>query len=149
MRPEEALEAEERRLQAAVSRIVRRIGVRSGGCFSVKVISGRQYAYVARRVMGKLRFTYVGPADSPDARRTRRELETARRLKAGLRQARASLRRIQRALVSLRPPERIEVDREAIARLPPHSRQDFGEIGPAVTGTRTMMYGRATFRWLK
>lgn len=147
MRSEEVLEAEERKLQAEVSRILRRIGFRRGGCFTVKVISGRPYAYVARRVLGKLRFTYVGPANTPAAARIRREVMMVRALKSGLRQARTRLRRIQRALARLRPAERIEVNRKAIACLPPPGRRDLGEIGTAVTGTMTMMKGRATFQW--
>lgn len=149
MRAEEMLEAEERKLQARISHLNRRLTLRPDGCFTVKRIHGRRYAYVARRIRGKLRFEYAGPADRPSAERLRRALQVTRRLKSNLRQAQSRLRRIQRALARLRPPLRIDVNRDAIARLTAPGRRNLGEIGPGISDSIMVQDMRASMRVIR
>ncbi len=142
------LEAEEHRLQAEARGYRQRLEGLPKGCFTVKTISGRPYAYVAARVMGKVRFTYVGRADGGEAGRMRRKLQLSRKYKTALRRCEQELQRVQRARAPLRAVDRPEINHELARRLPAPSRRDFGEIGPAVRGSMTMMKGQATVRWL-
>ena len=143
-----ALLLEEYDLLREVSRLRRRLDGLPAGCLSVKTISGRRYAYVVQRLMGKLRFTYIGPADGREAVETRLKILRRRKYKPALRRGERELRRVQNALSKYREAERPEINWDIVRKLPTPGRRDFGEVGPGVHDSILMMKGRATVKWL-
>lgn len=105
------LEREYDRLAGLQDRYRRNIDALPKGCLSEKTLRFCRYAYLACRDGQKVRFTYIGPADSAKVAALQKRIAERRVFEALMRAARRSLEEIQKAIVrtaprssDLRPP---------------------------------------------
>jgi hypothetical protein len=140
------MEALEHRLQRHVTRLINGLSSLPSGAVSVKTIRGRKYAYLVRRIGGRLRFSYLGPAGDPGVSLLRRRTLTRRRRRAILNGVRRQLKTVQS---SLRPSRRMSpLPLSVIAGLPRPGRGHAGSADEHVLASMTVMEGRASIRFL-
>ncbi len=106
------LEREYDRLAGLIVRYRKAINALPRGSISEKTLRARRYAYLARRDGGKVRFTYIGPADSAKPVSIRNRIAARRVFEALLRAARKSHEEIQKGIIRAAP--KIAARREPI-----------------------------------
>lgn len=68
------------------------------GTVSIKEIRGNKYAYIARRVDGKLVFKYIGKASSPEVERIVGEVQKRREYESKMKLLKKDIKELKRAL---------------------------------------------------
>ncbi|TAL35708.1 MAG: hypothetical protein EPN93_09630 [Spirochaetes bacterium] len=92
------LEEEYKRLQTLAEKYIQEISALPAGSLSVKNISGHRYAYIAKRVGGKIHFKYLGKESTPEVEKLRRRIAERRGLQAKLKTIKNDLAEIERAI---------------------------------------------------
>ncbi|MBP7583045.1 MAG: hypothetical protein KBA61_03355 [Spirochaetes bacterium] len=68
------------------------------GAVSLKTKAGHEYAYLARREKGKVVFTYLGKASSPDVKKMQGAVTKRRDYEAKIKRVKQDIRELERAL---------------------------------------------------
>ncbi len=68
------------------------------GSLSVKEIRGRRYAYIARRINGKVNFKYIGRDSSKEVQRIAAEIHKRTEYKSKIRAVKRDIKELERAL---------------------------------------------------
>ncbi len=99
MNPIKSILAEEAmRLEELCKKYREEIARLPGGSISIKKRGNNEYLYLAGRARGKVRFRYIGKADSPEANEIRAEVEKRKKYQKLLRQARQNLKELKRVI---------------------------------------------------
>lgn len=92
------LDEERRRLLQLKKKYEREISELPRGSLSCKRRGKREYYYLAYRVSEKVKFKYIGPSDSEDAKMVKKKIEERKALEQNLRRVKENLRDVERSL---------------------------------------------------
>lgn len=92
------LEEEKRRLLSLKQRYEQRLSELPKGSPSRKKRRNREYLYLAYRDSGKVKFDYIGPADSKAAVNAEARVQQRKELEEKLRQVQENLAEVERGL---------------------------------------------------
>lgn len=68
------------------------------GSVSIKEIRGHKYAYIARRIGGRISFQYIGKASSPEAARIVAAIQKRKEYESKMKSLRKDIKELERAL---------------------------------------------------
>ena len=92
------IQEEYQRLQALYQKYLDTIDALPKGTVSIKKRNKREYLYLASRRNRKVRFDYIGPVGSENARKILEQFELRKDYELKLKQVRADLRQIEKVI---------------------------------------------------
>ena len=92
------IQEEYQRLQALCQKYLDKIDALPKGTVSIKKRNKRGYLYLASRRNRKVRFDYIGPVGSENARKILEQVELRKDYELKLKQVRADLRQIEKVI---------------------------------------------------